>query len=103
MLERIDFKSKNMEKEEYKPIHDELIDKLVLLQQQARSAGVGLVVLVEGWSGAGKGSRISELVYELDARATRVHVTDDLDPKEIKKFEGSKWGVMGENPLMRQF
>ncbi len=103
MLERIDFMSKKMEKEEYKPVHDELIDKLVLLQQQARSAGVGLVVLVEGWSGAGKGSRISELVYELDARATRVHVTEDLDPKAIRKFEGSKWGVMGENPLMRQF
>ena len=63
MLERIDFSSKKMTKEEYKPVHDELVGKLVLLQQQARSAGVGLVVLVEGWSGAGKGSRISELVY----------------------------------------
>ena len=103
MLERIDFKSKKMTKEEYKPIHDELISKLVLLQQQARSEGVGLVVLVEGWAGAGKGTRISELVYELDARATRVYVTEDLNPKVVRKFKGLEWGVTSDDPLMRQF
>ena len=103
MLERIDFTSKKMTRDEYKPVHDELISKLVLLQQQARSAGVGLVVLVEGWSGAGKGSRISELVYELDARATSVHVTEDINRKIARKFKGSKWGVTGDSPLMRQF
>ena len=103
MLERIDFSSKKMAKEEYKPVHDELINRLVLLQQQARSAGVGLVVLVEGWSGAGKGSRISELVYELDARSTRVYETEDIDPKDVREFAGSEWGVTGVEPLMRQF
>ena len=103
MLERIDFKSEKMTKEEYKPVHDELIGKLVLLQQQARSKGVGLVVLVEGWSGAGKGSRISELVYELDARATKVCVTEDINVEAAKSFQGSEWGVTGDDPLMRQF
>ena len=103
MLERIDFKAEKLTKEEYKPVHGELVDKLVLLQQQARSKGVGLVVLVEGWSGAGKGSRISELVYELDARATKVHVTEDINPKEARKFPGAKWGVTGDYPLMKQF
>ena len=103
MLEKIDLKTKKMPKEEYKPVHDELIGKLVVLQQQARSAGVGLVVLVEGWSGAGKGSRISELVYELDARATKVHVTDDINPKAVRKFPGIKRGVTGKDPLMKQF
>ena len=103
MLERIDFKSEKMTKEEYKPLHDELVGKLVLLQQQARSAGVGLVVLVEGWNGAGKGTRISELVYELDARATKVYVTEDIDLKAAKKFKGHKWDVTGDEPLMKQF
>ena len=103
MLEKVDLKAKKMEKEEYKPVHDELIQKLVVLQQQARSAGVGLVVLVEGWSGAGKGSRISELVYELDARATKVHVTEDINPKAARKFPGIKQGVTGNDPLMKQF
>ena len=103
MLETIDFKAKKLTKEEYKPVHDELISKLVLLQQQARSKGVGLVVLFEGWSGAGKGSRISELIYELDARATKVHETEDIDSKTAREFPGAEWNVTGENPLMKQF
>ncbi len=103
MLESVDLKAKKMTKEEYKPLHSELVDKLVVLQQQARSAGVGLVVVVEGWSGAGKGSRISELIYELDARATHVHVTEDINPKEARKFPGLKQGVTGVHPLMEQF
>ena len=103
MLERIDLKAEKLTKEEYKPVHDELISKLVVLQQEARSKGVGLVVLVEGWSGAGKGSRISELIYELDARATHVHVTPDIDVKAAKKFVGAKWGVAGSEPLMQEF
>ena len=103
MLDQVDFKAKKMTKEEYKPVHDELVDKLVVLQQQARTKGVGLVVLVEGWIGAGKGSRISELIYELDARATHVHETCDIDPKTASKFPGIKWGVTGEKPLMQEF
>ena len=102
MLEQVDLKAR-MTKEEYKPLHDELISKLVVLQQQARSKGVGLVVLVEGWSGAGKGSRISELIYELDARATHVYVTDDIDPEEAKNFPGRSEGVTGYHPLMQEF
>ena len=103
MLERINFGAKRMTKYEYKPVHDELVGKLVLLQQKARFEGVGMVVLFEGWSGAGKGSRISDLVYELDARSTKVHVTKDINPKAARKFAGVKWGVLGEDPLMKQF
>ena len=103
MLEQIDFKKAHMTKEEYKPVHDELIDKLVLLQQEARSKSVGLVVLVEGWNGAGKGKRISDLVYELDARSTKVHVTKDMDVQDAKSFPGADWGVTGMVPLMKQF
>ena len=103
MLEQIDLKATKMTKEEYKPVHDELVDRLVVLQQEARKKGLGLVVLVEGWSGAGKGSRISDLIYELDARATKVHMTKDINPRKARKFAGLKWGVLGEDPLMEQF
>ena len=103
MLERVDLKAKKLSKDEYKPLHDELIEKLVVLQQEARSKGVGLVVLVEGWAGAGKGSRISDLVYHLDARATSVHDTADIDVKAARKFVGAKWGVSGMQPLMQEF
>ena len=57
------------------------MERLVVLQQQVRVQGVGLVVLFEGWNGAGKGSRISDLMYHLDARATSVYVTENLDVK----------------------
>ena len=65
---------------------DKLMEQLVVLQQQARQQGVGLVVLFEGWNGAGKGSRISDLMFNLDARATSVAVTEDLDIEAARTF-----------------
>ena len=103
MLEQVDFDVEKMTKEEYKPLHKELISKLVVLQQKARSEGIGLVVLFEGWGGAGKGSRISDLMYELDARATSVHVTEDFDVDAAEKFPGRPWGVSGFQPVMQEF
>ena len=103
MLEQVDFSVEKMTKEEYKPLYRELVKKLVVLQQEARRAGVGLVVLFEGWGGAGKGSRISDLMYELDARATSVHVTPDFDVKAAAEFPGRAWGVSDFQPVMQEF
>ncbi len=103
MLETVDFSQETLPKEEYKARRDELMSELVVLQQQARSAGVGLVVLFEGWNGAGKGSRISDLMYNLDARATTVHVTENLDVSEEIAFPGAPQGVTGYFPMMQQF
>ena len=103
MLEQVDFSVEKLSKEDYKSTYKELIKKLVVLQQQARNAGVGLVVLFEGWGGAGKGSRISELMCELDARATSVYVTEDFDIDEARKFAGREWGVNDFQPPMQQF
>ena len=103
MLEQIDFSAEKMTRDEYKPLQKELVGKLVMLQQKARAAGVGLVVLFEGWGGAGKGSRISDLMYELDARATSVHVTKDFDYDAAAKFVGRKWGVTDFKPVMHEF
>ena len=74
-----------------------------MLQQQAVNNGIGLVVLFEGWNGAGKGSRISDLMYNLDARATSVYVSPDVDTDEYKHFPGRKHGVSGFFPLMKEF
>lgn len=103
MLEQVTFKAEKLTKEEYRPVHDELIADLVDLQQRARRAEVGLVVLVEGWNGAGKGSRISDLIYDLDARATHVSITPDIDPQEAVLFEGLDQGVTGYFPFMQRF
>lgn len=103
MLETVELGLDKLSKAEYKPIHDELVERLVILQQQARAAGVGLAVLFEGWNGAGKGSRISDLLYNLDARATAVHVTGDLDIDEARMFASRYEGVSGYYPLMQEF
>ena len=103
MLEKVDFNAEKLTREEYKPLYKDLISKLIVLQQRARSAGVGLVVLFEGWGGAGKGSRISDLMYELDARATSVHVTEDFDMAAAAQFAGREWGVSDYFPVMQQF
>lgn len=103
MLETVDFTQEKLSREAYKPVRDELIERLVLLQQQARAEGIGLVVLLEGWGGAGKGSRLSDLMYNLDARATSVHVTADFDVEAARTFAGSSWGVTGFYPVMQEF
>ena len=103
MLEQVDFKKDELSKREYKQRYKALVEKLVVLQQQAVNNGIGLVVLFEGWNGAGKGSRISDLMYNLDARATSVYVSPDVDTDEYKHFPGRKHGVSGFFPLMKEF
>lgn len=103
MLEKVDFTAEPVPKEAYKPEHDALMDRLVVLQQQARSQGVGLVVLFEGWNGAGKGSRISDLMYNLDARATSVYVAPDMDAADVLDFPGRKYGTSNYFPLMQEY
>lgn len=110
MFERIDL-SETTTKEEYKPLYDSLMRRLVVLQQEARQKGIGLVVLFEGWEGAGKGSRISDLLYNLDARSTKVHVTPKLDElygytDNAKARENDVAPVRGADetyPFMREF
>ena len=103
MLESVDLSRPPLSKEEYKPRRDALMEELVVLQQEAVKKGVGLVVLFEGWNGAGKGSRISDLMYHLDARATSVYVTENLDVKAARAFAGAKSGVTGFYPVMQEF
>ena len=53
MLETVDFSREPLSKDAYKARRDELMERLVVLQQQARVQGVGLVVLFEGWNVGG--------------------------------------------------
>ncbi len=103
MFDKIDFKEEPLSKREYKESYDALVKKLVVLQQQVRSAGVGLVVLFEGWNGAGKGSRISDLMYNLDARATSVCVPVEPDVEEERYFADLGTGVNGYFPFMQEY
>lgn len=103
VLEKIDFNVAPVSKEEYKPEHKRLIECLVVLQQKAHNRGIGLVVLFEGWNGAGKGSRISDLLYNLDARATSVHVTPDTNQATAEMFRNKHLEAEDFYPMMQQF
>lgn len=90
MLDQIVFKPA-MAKDEYSRISDELSGRLMVLQQQAKAAKLGTVILFEGWHAAGKGARISDLVVNLDPRLYSVHnITEPV-------------GYEARLPLMQRF
>ena len=103
MLDQVIIDDNRLTKEEYKLIHDHLITRLVELQQKAWEEQVGLVMVFEGWNGAGKGSRISDLVYNLDARATHVSVTPEINIEEARLFKKLHQGVSGYHPFLQEF
>ncbi|MBQ7063854.1 MAG: phosphate--AMP phosphotransferase [Firmicutes bacterium] len=72
MLEKIDLK-KNLTKEEYRAVRDQVDADLALLQRECKAAGIPVIILFEGWGAAGKGSTISRLIDPLDPRGFFVH------------------------------
>lgn len=103
MLETLRMGSPKVGKAEYKARFKELVNRLVVLQQEAKRREIGVVVLFEGWKGAGKGSRISDLLYYLDARDTSVYVTEDFDEDEAALVLDPSFGATGYYPVMQQF
>ncbi len=103
MLDTVRLGSQKVSKKEYKVRFKELINKLVVLQQEAKRQELGVVVLFEGWKGAGKGSRISDLLYHLDARDTSVYVTEDFEGEEAENVLNEEFGATGYFPVMQQF
>ena len=56
------------EKETLKREIKEAREKLMGQQQMLRDAKLPVIVLIEGWAAAGKGSLIKELISEIDPR-----------------------------------
>ena len=50
--------------------------RLLLLQQDLRALGIPVVIVLEGWSAAGKGAMAGELLEGLDPRGYEVHVPE---------------------------
>ena len=72
MLNNIDL-SREVAKEEYKRLKDDADMKLGCLQRQVKALGIPVIVVFEGWSAAGKGTLINELIQPLDPRGFTVH------------------------------
>lgn len=88
MLENIDL-SRKVDKAEYKRLKDEADLKLSALQRQAKALGIPVIVAFDGWSAAGKGTLINELILPLDPRGFNVH--SHRGPTEEERFYPFLW------------
>ena len=62
-----------------------LREHLMAHQQELRAMGLPVIVLVEGWSAAGKGSLINELISEIDPRNYNV-VSPVITPEAESRY-----------------
>ncbi len=74
MLEKIDPRKK-LSKKEYKKRKPVLQRRLLALQRACWENQLASIVVLEGWSGAGKGTIIKQLTERLEPRAFKVHAT----------------------------
>ena len=88
MLEALDL-SRRLAKEAYKQAATPLELELAALQRLARAQGVPIIIIMEGWGAAGKGTLINELILPLDPRGFRVHTT--LPPTEEEALRPFLW------------
>lgn len=103
MLENVSF-GERLAKEEYHRRRDELSERLMVLQQQAKAAKMGTVILFDGWHAAGKGARISDLVVNLDPRLYSVHSIEDPVGHEGRlPFMARFWSRLGPHGTMTIF
>jgi AMP-polyphosphate phosphotransferase len=103
MLKDFKFPEK-LGRKEYEALRDPLRERLTVLQQQAKIAGMGTVIIFEGWGAAGKGSRISDLVVGLDPRAYSVHTMNDpVGYENSQPFMTRYWSRLGPRGTMTIF
>ena len=95
MLKRIDV-SKKLAKDEYKKTIDALGVRLGEAQRACRDEKVPVIVLFEGWSAAGKGSRIGSLIRSLDPRGFEVFTIQT--PSEEERLHPYMWRFWRRTP-----
>ncbi|NLV42660.1 MAG: polyphosphate:AMP phosphotransferase [Candidatus Hydrogenedentes bacterium] len=81
MLETVNL-SASLDKEEYRSLQEALDLRLGRMQRGLREAGVPVLVVVEGWDAAGKGSTLGRLLQPLDPRGFKVHHVGPATPLE---------------------
>lgn len=72
MLEKTNLNLK-LAKEEYKVQKNRLQRRLLQLQRAYWRAKYSVIIVIEGWDGAGKGSVIHKLTQKLDPRSFKLH------------------------------
>ena len=78
-------KSKSEDKAKLNQEIKQLRAKLVAQQQQVRAGKLPVLVLIEGWSAAGKGSLIKEIISEMDPRFYQV-ISPAIIPENESRY-----------------
>ena len=84
MLDQVNLDQK-LSKAEYKQLCSPLKKQLSVLQQTVKEKRLPMVVVFEGWSAAGKGSLLSDVILTLDPRGFKVYSTVAADSAEARK------------------
>ena len=84
MLSQTDLHAE-MSKQDYKLLCHPLKERLSALQHTVKEQKLPVVALFEGWSAAGKGSLLSDVILTLDPRGFHVYSTVSDTPEEVRK------------------
>jgi polyphosphate:AMP phosphotransferase len=84
MLDELDL-SRRLDRDAFKAACEPLALELGALQRRVVELGVPVLIVVEGWSAAGKGSLIARLIEPLDPRGFSVHCMRDPTPEEARR------------------
>ena len=95
MLEKIDL-SKTMDKKEYKKRMEVLEPKLARLQRELKSCNVPVMIVFEGFGGAGKGTQINHLIEPMDPRGFTVYSTQAETQEE--QYHPFLWRFWSKTP-----
>ncbi|MBQ9412419.1 MAG: polyphosphate:AMP phosphotransferase [Oscillospiraceae bacterium] len=85
MLKEIEKQSDAAGKDELKTEIKELRAELTAMQERIKESKLPIIVLVEGWAAAGKGSLINELISEIDPRFYKV-VSSVFTPQAESRY-----------------
>jgi polyphosphate:AMP phosphotransferase len=95
MLENIDL-DRTTGKAEYKQSKADLDLKLAALQREVKALGIPVIIVFEGWSAAGKGTLINQLILPLDPRGFNVYSTQA--PTEEESLHPFVWRFWTRTP-----
>jgi len=103
MLELIDLDRK-IPKEIYRQTFSELEIRLGHCQRAALDAGIPVIVLLEGWDAAGKGTIINRMTQALDPRGFTVHpIGAPNDAERLRPWMWRFWRALPKNGKLAIF
>ena len=100
MLELLNLEKK-ISKDLYEQVFPPLETRMGVCQRAARTAGVPVAIVFEGWEAAGKGTIINRLALALDPRGFKVHTI--VAPNEVERFYPWMWRFWSALPAAGRF